>query len=210
MTARKRQASIITHSASFVLAALILLSAFAQLIFDDGLYIGLLEGNNVVLDDRDARARNVIGYLKGDEELRYFNEKEQAHMADVRSLVRNGFIMFYAMVGLFLALVILDIKNIARVFMYGSVAAIGLMAMCVLLAPAFGYIFIKFHEVFFDNDLWMLNPETDKLIVLFPEGFFIGFVASVLIRALLISIGLLALGFAMHRLGFHLKSGPDR
>jgi integral membrane protein (TIGR01906 family) len=31
--------------------------------------------------------------------------------------------------------------------------------------------FIKFHELAFSNDLWMLDPRTDYLVAIFPEGF---------------------------------------
>jgi len=33
--------------------------------------------------------------------------------------------------------------------------------------------------MFFDNDLWMLNPETDILIQMFPESFFIAMSAKI-------------------------------
>ena len=42
-----------------------------------------------------------------------------------------------------------------------------------IISSDFDKYFIRFHEIFFDNDLWMLNPETDKLIRLVPIGFFI-------------------------------------
>lgn len=36
----------------------------------------------------------------------------------------------------------------------------------------FNKYFIKFHEIFFTNDLWLLNPLTDRMIMLLPEVFF--------------------------------------
>ena len=33
--------------------------------------------------------------------------------------------------------------------------------------------FIKFHEMAFSNDNWMLDPRTDYLVMLFPEGFWL-------------------------------------
>ncbi len=37
--------------------------------------------------------------------------------------------------------------------------------------------FVKFHEIFFKNDLWQLDPKTDLLIRLMPEEFFVsGFI----------------------------------
>lgn len=45
-----------------------------------------------------------------------------------------------------------------------------------LLAVAFTVDFTRcftiFHEIFFDNDLWMFNPSEDYMIRMLPEGFF--------------------------------------
>jgi integral membrane protein (TIGR01906 family) len=35
----------------------------------------------------------------------------------------------------------------------------------------FDRLFLEFHLFSFANDLWMLNPATDYLIMLFPQGF---------------------------------------
>jgi integral membrane protein (TIGR01906 family) len=48
----------------------------------------------------------------------------------------------------------------------------------------FDRLFLAFHEVSFSNDLWQLNPRTDYLIAMFPEGFF--FDATILITLLVI------------------------
>ncbi|MBQ6582919.1 MAG: TIGR01906 family membrane protein, partial [Mogibacterium sp.] len=50
----------------------------------------------------------------------------------------------------------------------------------VLAAAALGYLaskdftkfFTEFHHIFFDNDLWLLDPAKDNLINLLPESFF--------------------------------------
>ena len=39
-------------------------------------------------------------------------------------------------------------------------------------ASDFSKYFIVFHHIFFDNDLWILNPATDLLINIVPEPFF--------------------------------------
>ena len=35
--------------------------------------------------------------------------------------------------------------------------------------------FTQFHHVFFTNDLWLLDPKTDLLINILPQGFFMDF-----------------------------------
>ena len=39
--------------------------------------------------------------------------------------------------------------------------------------------FTIFHEIFFDNDLWLLDPSTDLLIRMLPEGFFMDMVIRI-------------------------------
>ena len=41
-----------------------------------------------------------------------------------------------------------------------------------IVASDFSKYFIVFHHIFFDNDLWILNPATDMLINIVPEPFF--------------------------------------
>ena len=36
-----------------------------------------------------------------------------------------------------------------------------------------------FHHIFFNNDLWMLNPDTDLLINIVPEPFFMDTAARI-------------------------------
>ena len=36
----------------------------------------------------------------------------------------------------------------------------------------FNFVFTRFHFLSFANDLWMLDPRTDNLIIMFPQRFF--------------------------------------
>ena len=36
----------------------------------------------------------------------------------------------------------------------------------------FGWLFTQFHFLSFTNDLWMLDPRKDYLIIMFPQRFF--------------------------------------
>ena len=41
-----------------------------------------------------------------------------------------------------------------------------------IVSGSFDRYFVVFHHLFFDNDLWILDPTKDNLINLLPEGFF--------------------------------------
>lgn len=45
----------------------------------------------------------------------------------------------------------------------------------------FNGFWTTFHQLFFTNDLWLLNPATDLMINLFPEAFFSHLVIRILL-----------------------------
>ena len=48
----------------------------------------------------------------------------------------------------------------------------GMAGLAALISTDFTKYFTCFHLLFFDNDDWILNPKTDLLINIVPEGFF--------------------------------------
>jgi len=61
-------------------------------------------------------------------------------------------------------------KSIAKFFLYGCLIVI---IFGLIVAFTFDKSFILFHIISFNNDLWLLNPEADLLINIFPESFFL-------------------------------------
>ena len=53
----------------------------------------------------------------------------------------------------------------------GIGALLGLAGLLSLVD--FSQAFVTFHELAFSNDLWILDPRTDYLIMLYPEGFWL-------------------------------------
>ena len=59
----------------------------------------------------------------------------------------------------------------------------------------FNAVFVQFHHIFFDNDLWLFDPAEDYMIRMLPEGLFYdmvmrigGLFAGMLILLLIISL----------------------
>jgi integral membrane protein (TIGR01906 family) len=48
-----------------------------------------------------------------------------------------------------------------------------LVAVAALSLLDFGELFVRFHQLSFRNDLWMLDPRRDYLLMLFPQGFWL-------------------------------------
>lgn len=144
------------------------------------------------IDNLMIVTRNMIDYLKDDRDTlqmqaeingiseEVFGEREQDHMVDVKNmavgmhLVRNiGFLLV-------VALIVLAMWKSKKLFiqMLGSVKFV-FMATTALILMIGGFLlhdfnkyFTLFHETFFTNDLWLLDPETDILINMVPEVFF--------------------------------------
>ena len=134
-------------------------------------------------------ADSLIDYLKGnggDELLTpHFNEKEILHMRDVQDLFDYARIL--KIISGIIALIIMiyfsiknEIKLIGKTLFRGLFANhIVLITLGVLIATDFNKYFTIFHEIFFSNDLWLLDPNTDLMIQMLPEPFFIGMAKNI-------------------------------
>lgn len=60
----------------------------------------------------------------------------------------------------------------------GAVFAVALVLIGII-STDFTKYFIVFHKIFFNNDLWVLDPRTDMLINIVPEGFFFDTAAQI-------------------------------
>jgi integral membrane protein (TIGR01906 family) len=63
-------------------------------------------------------------------------------------------------------------RRLGRALFFGGVLTLAVMvAVGIIVAIDFDWFFLQFHLFSFANDFWMLNPATDYLIMLFPQGF---------------------------------------
>lgn len=147
---------------------------------------------DVPLYELDRAAAEMVDYFENDtEELRIvvserdrevalFNEQEVAHMKDVKSLVQlmfrvNEVALAYVM--LYIGAVILwarekSIRSLAVEALMGiGVGIAALIGVGVFAVTGFDAFWTRFHEIAFSNDLWLLDPDTDRLIQMFPEPF---------------------------------------
>lgn len=53
-----------------------------------------------------------------------------------------------------------------------SYLLIGLITLLIFMGAAFDTFFVKFHEVFFNNDDWLFDPITDPIITVLPQDYF--------------------------------------
>jgi len=116
-----------------------------------------------------------------------FNEREIAHMQDVRALFFLARRIGAALGALGLGLLAAGLlgrgwaRRLKRAGLTGQVFWLALIAAFGIWAAAdFDGAFRSFHAALFSNDLWLMNPETDLMIRMLPEKFF----AAVAVHAL--------------------------
>jgi len=107
-----------------------------------------------------------------------YSQKELIHMDDVRSIIsvfktlQTMSIVAFLLAGasVFAAL---GARRLLRGILAGAIATVSLMAVLVAWALIdFNSLFYLFHIVSFSNDLWLLDPTRDYLIMMFTENFF--------------------------------------
>ncbi|MDY3051853.1 MAG: TIGR01906 family membrane protein [Ndongobacter sp.] len=160
-------------------------------------------------------SEDVISYLRnGDEALmrRNFGERETLHMRDVYLLFSMARTIRLASAGVLCLLLAFQWKKgsfrlfVREVDIAALVFLILFLGVAVLAASQFSKAFVLFHHLFFDNDLWLLNPETDLMIQMMPEPFFVGMAVRIAVKtALGVAAGLVLLNFAGH-----FRSGTER
>lgn len=141
----------------------------------------------------------MMDYLKGEREdlhvmalmdgrqQEFFNEREIAHMEDVQTLFLRAMSLRRACIlgaALLIALLFILKARVSRVLPRALCLGTGLFfALSALLAAIistdFTKYFVIFHHIFFSNDLWILDPRTDNLINIVPEGFFMDTAARI-------------------------------
>lgn len=201
-------------SAMFFIVVSLLLTSFQIAIYGDPDYrfyekeyvkYNVTESLQMSLEDVMDVTEYMMDYLIGREgELSvetevdgksqdFFNEQDRLHMADVRNLFLGGLKLrnVFAVTAfvLFAALVFMkaDLKKLL-LKAYGIAMAV-FAAVLAFLGAAFTVDFTKcftiFHKMFFTNDLWLFDPDTDYMIRMLPEGFF----SDMVIRIVLVFVG---------------------
>lgn len=119
-----------------------------------------------------------VTVIKNGQPFVLFNEREVAHLKDVKALFRLVYklLLGTGIYALLYASIFLarrqDRRWLARGLVFGSGLTLVLMAaLGIMIAVNFNWFFVEFHLLSFANNFWQLNPATDYLIMLFPDGF---------------------------------------
>ncbi len=115
---------------------------------------------------------------KDGEPFELFNQREVVHLKDVKGLMRLDYRVLLGTLAYALAYagVSLFWKRSQRRLARGALGGSGLTIILVLALGLgalldFDRLFLQFHLVSFTNELWLLDPTKDYLIMLFPQVF---------------------------------------
>ena len=159
----------------------------------------VLSDLDMTMDDAMDVTRQMMAYLRGEgdtlsvittvdgREQDFFNEQDRFHMGEVRDLfigglnIRTGALVTAVICILLLILTKADLKKTVPA---GYQAALAVTAAALLFLGAacavdFNAVFVKFHHIFFDNDLWIFDPAEDYMIRMLPEGLFFDMVVRI-------------------------------
>ena len=157
----------------------------------------------------EKAAAGLINYFNSDEEdisltvikdgkpFVLFNEREVAHLRDVKGLFRLDYwvllgTLIYALAYAGVSLWRKNRRQLARGLVGGSGLTLALMlALGLGTLLNFNQLFLQLHLISFTNELWLLDPSKDYLIMLFPRGFWYD---TTLFCALATAVGAVVLG----------------
>ena len=154
-------------------------------------------------DDLNAATDALLDYLHDERqdilvtgevfgvEREIFTERETLHMIDVKALyqgvltARNIAVLLAILMPAILVFIFKREKGSMHELLNLLFKSFLQVSLCLLVAVAIlaGYALMDFtafwtgfHELFFTNDLWLLNPAESIMINMFPETFFAGMV----------------------------------
>ncbi|MBR2769055.1 MAG: TIGR01906 family membrane protein [Solobacterium sp.] len=208
---------ILSALSCFLLSIALLMSVIDFCSFDIGFYKKEYKANNteswtgMSMEDNLRATVCLLDYLKDKRddiritgtvngvEREVFNERETLHMVDVKALYQKVFLVrnIMAVIGFaIMAWMIFKEKMNLRAFLQagfkeGVLATFFLIAFVAVWALAdFNAFWTQFHLFFFDNDLWLLDPNTSIMINLFPSSFFFHLVLRIILISLVILIAI--------------------
>lgn len=194
---------IVAIVCSVVIVLVLILTSIEIVAFDRNFYMEQYRKNDTA-HIAGATTEQLLGftdalllYLKGGRSDLYirwpdgryvFSGREIEHMKDVRQLFVYG--VKLRNIGLFFVIVLISIMS----YVYGRIwtrylssTFIAVFAVTLLMALLIGVGMMKnfdlmwdrFHHIFFTNDLWILDPSSDILIMMMPGEFFISIIKVV-------------------------------
>ena len=161
-------------------------------------------------DELIDNTSNLLDYLNYKAELNtsWYTPKDILHMVDVRTLYSISHKIMIVFLTIFIIstilLVVLCKRNtiyyISKTFnkvLLSFFVVIG--GLACIISYNFNSFWIKFHQLLFSNDLWLLSPDESNLIQMVPEEFFISLITKIIIHIFILFISLFIINFVIKK-----------
>lgn len=176
------------------------------------LHIGRYEAHQLVTWDHEFALQEISGYLNGQrDDLRFpstpggsdvvMSERGLFHMEDVAVLYEQGRVLaaLFTVVGVIAGVTLFDKKNLKQTLQKVWIFPVTLTAfLTIAMLIDFTAAFRLFHELLFDNDLWLLSA-TDPLILMLPRTFFFLTGITIAVIYVLLVGGLTLVGYRVNK-----------
>jgi len=205
---------------------LILTISFEIITFSDWIYEFNWDRNNISYrsnltnNELDQVSDQIKDYFKNDDEkitiniernksINLFNQREIDHMVDVKNLIK--FTLLFERISLviiFFTLIISSYingfkeiqRNLIQIIYKSFIIWSGIILLIISgMVINFNYTFTLFHKIFFRNDLWILDPRNDYLLIMFPERFFLEICIIILLLFTLINFLILSITWILRK-----------
>lgn len=129
----------------------------------------------------------LFGYVLGSEDspivvieqdgyrVNFYNERELKHLEDVKNIFEDiqpyiyGIVLLEVFVIAFL-LKGISVRKLFRIMYCVEIFHVGFLTVALLIARKSMVLFVSLlHKALFDNNGWILNDATDRLVCLFPK-----------------------------------------
>ena len=207
---------IVTFISALALVIMLLLTAVSQAIFENNGYFKkefekyrVTDNINMEMDDIMYMMGELMDYLHGDREdlenivvdvegqhRDFFSEREKIHMADCKVLFDTGYNIRFICTIIFLAAALGLI--ITKQFDFRGFIKSAALLVAVAASINFNACFVIFHKLFFNNDLWLLDPAEDLVINILVEPFFADMAIKIAIYCAFVLAVLIASGAGIY------------
>lgn len=208
--------TIMSAIAGILIIISVILGAVNLMCFDRSFYkaeyekLGTAASIGMSQEDLDKATEVLLDYIQdrrsdldvtaeiNGETCQVFNQREIEHMVDVKNLYLGAMNagMVCGGVGLLVLVVSFVLKKKQQAlkgYLWGNAAFVAIFAILAIYAAVdFNSFWNGFHHIFFTNDLWILNPATDILIMMVPQQFFFDLVMRIVIASVVAIAVLLA------------------
>lgn len=152
-----------------------------------------------IIENYDALINYNFLFFRGELEFPSLpmSEYGKIHFEEVKVIFDGIQIILIAAFALCIILFFYKFRKKPSVFVrIGSAIAVVMpIVLGSIIAMNWEFFFVKFHELFFDNDYWIFDATTDPVIMILPDEFFMYCAIMILVLIVVVSVVLFTIEY---------------